>query len=66
MMGQSGYSSTPLPRKLGLKEGQAVAFVGLPQELSHLADEQAFAFVETPAADVEVRPFALLWRWCLS
>ena len=49
MMGQSGYSSTPLPRKLGLKEGQAVAFVGLPQELSHLADEQAFAFVETPA-----------------
>ena len=49
MMGQAGYSSTPLPRKLGLKDGQAVAFVGLPHELSDLADAQAFAFVETPS-----------------
>jgi hypothetical protein len=27
----SGYSGTPLPKKLGIKEGHAVAFVGSPQ-----------------------------------
>lgn len=29
----AGYSGTPLPRKLGLKDGQRVAFVGLPEAL---------------------------------
>ena len=28
----SGYSGTPLPKKLGIKEGHAVAFVGSPDE----------------------------------
>lgn len=32
----AGYSGTPLPRKLGLKDGQAVAFLGLPAELDNL------------------------------
>ena len=27
----SGYSATPLPKKLGIKEGHAVAFVGSPE-----------------------------------
>lgn len=27
----SGYSGTPLPKKLGIKEGHAVAFVGSPE-----------------------------------
>lgn len=26
-----GYSGTPLPQKLGLKDGQRVLFVGLPK-----------------------------------
>jgi hypothetical protein len=30
----AGYSGTPLPRKLGLKDGQRVAFVGMPEGLS--------------------------------
>ena len=30
----SGYSGTPLPRKLGIKEGAAVAFPGAPAEFT--------------------------------
>jgi hypothetical protein len=32
----AGYSGTPLARKLGLRDGQAVAFVGLPDDLDWL------------------------------
>jgi hypothetical protein len=32
----AGYSGTPLPRKLGLKEGMAVAFVDPPDQLPDL------------------------------
>ena len=35
-MSQSGYSGTPLPKKLGLKPELAALFVGLPPELEHL------------------------------
>jgi hypothetical protein len=42
----SGYSGTPLPKKLGLKAGQRVAFVGLPPSLEALASAQAFAEVD--------------------
>ncbi|MEQ9813439.1 MAG: hypothetical protein RLO50_11730 [Azospirillaceae bacterium] len=42
MSAAHGYSGTPLPRKLGLKDGQAVAFIGLPAELGHLADAASF------------------------
>ena len=39
----AGYSGTPLPKKLGLKDGQRVVFVGLPESLSHLAESSDFA-----------------------
>ena len=39
----AGYSGTPLPRKLGLADGQQVAFVGLPAELEVLAAAASFA-----------------------
>ena len=42
----AGYSGTPLARKLGLKDGQRVAFAGLPGSLVGLLKERAFAFVE--------------------
>lgn len=38
-----GYSGTPLPQKLGLKDGQRVLFVDLPDELSGLATAAAFS-----------------------
>ena len=39
----AGYSGTPLPRKLGLKDGQAVAFLGLPAELDDLRSAAVYA-----------------------
>jgi hypothetical protein len=42
----AGYSGTPLARKLGLKAGQAVAFVALPDTLAHLHDAAAFRRIE--------------------
>ena len=45
-MAEAGYSGTPLARKLGLKAGQAVAFVGLPDSLGFLRDAAAFRRIE--------------------
>ncbi len=42
-MSEAGYSGTPLPQKLGLKDGQAVAFVALPPELIALTTAAEFA-----------------------
>jgi hypothetical protein len=35
-MSESGYSGTPLPKKLGLKPEYSALFVGLPPELDYL------------------------------
>ena len=32
----SGYSGTPLPKKLGIKEGHAVAYLGAPDDFDEL------------------------------
>ncbi|KQW29110.1 hypothetical protein ASE36_11605 [Rhizobium sp. Root274] len=37
-MSESGYSGTPLPKKLGLKPEFAALFIGLPQNLTALMD----------------------------
>lgn len=39
----AGYSPTPLVAKLGLKDGQSVVFVDLPEELGELAFSRDFA-----------------------
>ena len=44
----SGYSGTPLPQKLGLKDGQRVLFISLPKELKDL--RKARNFVEIAEA----------------
>lgn len=46
-MAEAGYSETPLAQKLGLKDGQSVAFSGLPSGLSGLASCRDFLSVET-------------------
>ncbi len=46
MTPQPGYSGTPLAKKLGLKDGQSVAFAALPDSLDWLAAEHAFASLE--------------------
>ncbi len=45
-MAAAGYSGTPLPKKLGLKDGQAVAFAGLPDTLNDLVSARQFASLE--------------------
>lgn len=40
-----GYSGTPLPQKLGLKDGHRVLFLGLPEELAELKSARDFAEV---------------------
>ena len=47
---ESGYSGTPLARKLGLKDGQAVAFAALPDHLDWLCGDRDFASVERAAS----------------
>ncbi|WP_192181856.1 DUF3052 family protein [Mesorhizobium amorphae] len=42
----AGYSGTPLPAKLGLKDGMVAAFIALPPELDELADAVNFAQVD--------------------
>jgi hypothetical protein len=42
----SGYSGTPLPAKLGLKDGMVAAFIALPPELDELAEAVSFAGVD--------------------
>ncbi len=37
-----GYSGTPLPQKLGLKDGQRVLFIALPPELRDLRRSRHF------------------------
>lgn len=43
MLGAAGYSDTPLARKLGLKDGQRVLFIDLPQDLGELAEARDYA-----------------------
>jgi hypothetical protein len=47
----AGYSGTPLPKKLGLRDGQVVGFLDLPVALRELKHAAAFASVEEVAAD---------------
>lgn len=41
----AGYSGTPLAQKLGLKDGQRVLFIDLPEEVAELKASRNFAEV---------------------
>ena len=66
-MTEAGYSGTPLPRKLGLKDGQAVAFVAAPPEVAPLKAAADFGqLVEAlTAADLAASGpvFDLVWAF---
>ncbi len=49
-MSEAGYSGTPLPKKLGLKDGQRVAFLNLPKAHAGLRTAAGFASVASRAA----------------
>ncbi len=51
----AGYSTKPLPEKLGYRAGQRALFIGLPPGLGELASAVAFASaVQKPSWDVAV------------
>ena len=66
-MTDAGYSGTPLPRKLGLKDGQTVAFVAAPPEVEPLKSAADFGrLVAAPtAADLAAAGpvFDLVWAF---
>lgn len=45
----AGYSGTPLAKKLGFKDGQAVLFVALPENLADLAASAGFVSADRVA-----------------
>ena len=46
MSATAGYSGTPLPKKLGLKDGQVVGFAALPDHLEELVSTREFTRVD--------------------
>ncbi len=50
-MSESGYSGTPLPKKLGLKPEFTALFVALPSDLAHLSADLPTA-LQAPSIDV--------------
>jgi len=45
MIAPAGYSGTSLAQKLGMKDGQRVLFIGLPEQLAGLAEARSFVSV---------------------
>lgn len=46
---EAAYAATPLPKKLGLKDGQAVCFINLPESLRWLSNAAQFInLTDTP------------------
>ncbi|AHK45028.1 MULTISPECIES: hypothetical protein [Ensifer] len=46
-MGESGYSGTPLVRKLGMRGGQSALLLGVPDDLTDIAGFPGFSRCET-------------------
>jgi hypothetical protein len=61
-------SDTPLETKLGLKDGQRVAWIGLPTELGFLALSRLFARTEMAlrARELTAGPFDMVHIFTLS
>lgn len=51
MSDPAGYSGTPLAQKLGLKDGQRVLFIDLPDSLAELAVSRQFVEAGRVSAD---------------
>lgn len=52
-----GYSSTPLVRKLGLKDGTVALLLGVPQPLAEIHGFPGFSRLETALPDAKDRRF---------
>lgn len=56
-MNDSGYSGTPLARKLGLKAGQAALLLGVPLGLGEITDFSGFSTRESSISRVAGRSY---------
>ncbi|MCK8464931.1 DUF3052 domain-containing protein [Aliiroseovarius sp. S1339] len=56
----TGYSGTPLAKKLGLKDGQRVAWINRPEALDDLATSRAFIVVDDIATGALVGPYDVI------
>lgn len=61
-MSDAGYSGTPLPKKLGLNPGQAVAFVGVPDTLHWVGNEVEPVQVAS-TAELAARTYDAVWAF---
>ena len=64
----AGYSGTPLAQKLGLKDGQRVLFLDLPESLGELAEAKNFAEVRRTGWDglADARDFDFVHGFTVS
>lgn len=63
----AGYSQTPLSAKLGLKDGQRILFVGLPEPLVALKGARAFAsLAEADWTALPTGPFEVIHAFTRS
>ena len=53
----SGYSGTPLPKKLGLKSGQAALLLGVPREIAEVRNFSGFTYVRKSMRNLSGRQF---------
>ncbi|WDZ75509.1 hypothetical protein PWG15_12885 [Ensifer adhaerens] len=56
-MNDSGYSGTPLARKLGLKDGKAALLLGVPPGLGEITQFSGFSTCETVLSPTAGRSF---------
>ena len=56
----TGYSGTPLEKKLGLKDGQRVAWINRPAAQDYLTHSRAFICVDDTTADNLTGPYDLI------
>lgn len=56
----TGYSGTPLEKKLGLKDGQRVAWIDRPAAQDHLTKSRAFLCAEDRTPSTLTGPYDLI------
>jgi len=53
----TGYSGTPLPKKLGLKAGQRALLLNVPKEITDISDYPDFAYMRKTTRKLSGRQF---------
>ncbi len=57
----AGYSSTPLPKKLGIREGQRVALIGAPRDFAETLGELPSGATVHRKVSARLMPQVVVW-----